>query len=280
MKTFKIFSLLFLLVISACSTDDQAPGNLNEVDGLELAQTIENSAHQIELYTQDGTFKQGHNKIWLHIKETGNPNFITNAEISWLPVMNMMNTQHSAPFSEIQKTGNKETLYEGFLEFQMPGNESEFWELELNYSIGSETFSASEEIDVLPTEERTINSFEAKDGNRYIISLIEPQNPETAINKMKVGLYRMEDMMNFPVVDNFRIKIDPRMPGMDNHSSPNNTDLTQEGVGGFYIGDLSLTMSGYWVINLELLDESGEVIKGEEITEERESSSIFFEIDY
>lgn len=70
------------------------------------------------------------------------------------------------------------------------------------------------------------------------------------------------------------------MPGMDNHSSPNNTDFTQDGAGGFYTGDLSLTMSGFWVINLQVLNSFGEVIKGGELSEEMETSSIFFEIEY
>lgn len=200
------------MIISACSTDDQPSGNLNEVDDLLLTQRLENSEHQIELYTNEGAFKQGHNKVWLRIKKTGNQNFITDGEISWLPVMHMMNVQHSAPFSEIQKANNKETLYDGFLEFPMSGNESESWKLELNYSIGSDTYSISEEIIMLSTEERTINSFEAEDGNRYILSLIEPQNPETATNEMKVGLYKMEDMMNFLLLIIFQLKLIPGCP--------------------------------------------------------------------
>ena len=44
---------------------------------------------------------------------------------------------------------------------------------------------------------------------------------------MTVGVFKMQSMMVFPVVDNFKVKIDPRMPSMGNHGSPNNVDLTQ-----------------------------------------------------
>lgn len=69
------------------------------------------------------------------------------------------------------------------------------------------------------------------------------------------------------------------MPSMGNHGSPNNVDLTQIS-NGFYQGKLSLTMSGYWKINLMLENENGEILKGEPITESNESSSIYFEIEF
>ena len=35
----------------------------------------------------------------------------------------------------------------------------------------------------------------------------------------------MESMMSFPVVEDYKILLDPRMPSMGNHTSPNNEDL-------------------------------------------------------
>ncbi|WP_321538517.1 hypothetical protein [Flavobacterium piscinae] len=118
------------------------------------------------------------------------------------------------------------------------------------------------------------------DNVRYIVALIDPRNPKVALNDMTVGVYKMENMMNFPVVNNYTLKIDPRMPSMGNHGSPNNLDLTQSDSDEFYHGKVSLTMTGYWKINLQLLNASDEVLKGEVVTETTESSSIFFEIEF
>jgi hypothetical protein len=85
--------------------------------------------------------------------------------------------------------------------------------------------------------------------------------------------------MSFPVVDDYTIKIDPRMPSMGNHTSPNNVDLTQ-GSDDLYHGKLSLTMTGYWKINLQLMNSQDEVLKGETITEETPASSIYLEIEF
>ena len=101
-----------------------------------------------------------------------------------------------------------------------------------------------------------------------------------AINDLKIGVWKMESMMNFPVVDGYTVKIDPRMPSMGNHSSPNNVNATQSLAGGLYNGKLSMTMSGYWKINLQLANALGTVLKGEEITTSVEASSIFFEIEF
>jgi hypothetical protein len=70
------------------------------------------------------------------------------------------------------------------------------------------------------------------------------------------------------------------MPSMGNHGSPNNVDLTQSTSDEFYHGKLSLTMTGYWKINLQLVNASNDVLKGETVTESNEASSIFFEVEF
>lgn len=72
----------------------------------------------------------------------------------------------------------------------------------------------------------------------------------------------MQDMMNFPVVDGYTVKLDPRMPSMGNHSSPNNVNATQSAAGKLYNGKLLLTMTGYWKLNIQLAKPDGTVVKG------------------
>jgi len=86
-------------------------------------------------------------------------------------------------------------------------------------------------------------------------------------------------MMTFTVVEGFKVTVDPRMPGMGNHSSPNNEDLIYSAQDDMYHGKLSLTMTGYWRINLKLLNEVNEVLKGEDITDTNTESSLFFELE-
>jgi len=279
MKLYKIFFLIALALLTSCSSDDDSTP-VNELDGLVKVKEITNDTHVIELYTTSGTTQQGYNDITLRIKDKTTNNYIQNATIEWMPIMHMTTMSHSCPFSMVEKVAEKETLYNGYIVFQMPQNEIEYWDLKIDYSINEINYTVTDIIDVPATEKRVVLSFMGTDNVRYIVAMIDPKNPKVALNDMTVGVYKMENMMSFPKVNQYKLKIDPRMPSMGNHGSPNNVDLTQSASTGLYNGKLSLTMTGYWKINLQLLNASNEVLKGETITETTTESSIFFEIEF
>jgi hypothetical protein len=69
------------------------------------------------------------------------------------------------------------------------------------------------------------------------------------------------------------------MPSMGNHSSPNNVNPTQILAGDLYSGKMAMTMTGYWKINLQLVNPNGDVVKGEEISDTVLESSIYFDFE-
>ncbi|WP_353134071.1 hypothetical protein [Pseudopedobacter sp.] len=273
------YSLIVMAVslFIACSKDKD-PVVSNELEGLQLVTTISNDAHQIELYTSNGKFQTGYNKIYFQIKNA-NGSLVNNTAATWAPLMHMTSMSHSCPFSSITKKENAQSTFTGYIVFQMAGNDTEYWELALNYTINGKEYTAKDKIMVTAAPKRVVESFQGSDNKRYVVALAEPSNPRVAVNDMKAVLYRMESMTNFVMVDNYKIKIDPRMPGMGNHSSPNNVDLTQ-GQDKMYQGKLSLTMTGYWKINLQIEDSSQNIIKGEAVTPTNEGSSIYFELEF
>src|SRR5690554_309014 len=281
MKTLKYLSIVLVSILTfSCSSDnDTNPTNINELSNLTKIQELSNPTHTIELYSKNGILEQGYNAITLRIKENSSGDFATDASLSWNPMMYMAAMQHSCPKSDIVKTSGKQTLYNGYIVFQMASHGSEYWQLTLDYSINGTAYSVTETIEVHPSDKQRVTSFMGADQVRYVLAMIEPSTPTVAINDMVAGLFRMENMMNFSVVNDYTLKIDPRMPSMGNHGSPNNVDLTQKS-DGFYHGKLSLTMTGYWKINLQLLNQQNEVLKGEEITTENESSSLYLEVEF
>jgi len=279
MKIYKILFLFALALLASCSSDDDSTP-VNELDGLLKVKEFTNDTHVVELYTTSGITQQGYNDITLRIKDKTTNNYIQNATIEWMPIMHMTMMSHSCPFSMVEKVVGKETLYNGSIVFQMAQNETEYWDLKIDYSINEIDYSVTDIIDVPATEKRVVSSFMGTDNIRYIVALVDPKNPKVALNDMTVGVFKMENMMSFPKVNQYKLKIDPRMPSMGNHGSPNNVDLTQSASTGLYNGKLSLTMTGYWKINLQLLNASNEVLKGETITETTTESSIFFEIEF
>lgn len=281
MKLKYILPLVLMALIFSCSTDDNDDTTPdNEVANLFLIQEITNGDQTIELFNKTGMFKTGYNAISLRIKDNTTNTYIEDASLSWVPVMQMPTMQHSCPKSNITKAIGKNTVYEGFIIYQMTNTDGSGWSLTINYNINGEAYSVTETIEVFQYENQNVASFMGTDDTRYILALIEPLNPSIAINEMKVGLFKMENMMTFPVVENYTIALDPRMPGMGNHSSPNNTDLSFNNADSFYYGDLSLTMTGYWKLNLKLLNVENDVLKGEDVTEQNESSSLYLELEF
>jgi hypothetical protein len=281
MKLKYILPILFIgLLGTACSTDDDNDKTINELENLVKITEISNSTHTIEFYNESGMFTTGYNNVRMRLKDLTTEAYVENATISWMPIMQMPTMQHSCPNSGISKAIGKDTVYEGYIVYQMTNADGSGWSLTLNYTIGNDTYTVTDTITVMQYENQNITSFMASDNSRYIIAMIEPRAPKIAINDLKVGLFKMENMMSFPIVEDYTITLDPRMPGMGNHSSPNNTDLTYNIADKMYHGDLSLTMTGYWVLNLKLLNDQDDLLKGEDVTEENIQSSLYLELEF
>ena len=281
-----IFNYILALLITAttltftsCSSNDENTPT-DELAELSKFKEFSNDTHTIELYKHMGGLEQGFNEISLRIKDKTTNEYVKNAEVTWMPVMHMAMMYHSCPKSAVEKETTNGTLYEGYIVFQMPQNETEYWDLQINYTIDNLAFTATSVIDVPASLERRVTTFTGSDGVKYIVAYAEPHHPEVALNDIEIGVFKMQDMMNFPVVDGFKVKIDPRMPSMGNHSSPNNVDAMQNSIGELYEGKMALTMTGYWKINLQLENAEGTVLKGEAITDTTTESSIFFEIEF
>lgn len=274
--------VLVALAFSSCSNDDDKSATpvVNEIEGLTKFKEISNETHTLELYSHKGYAEQGYNEIKLRIKDKTSNQYVKSATVSWMPKMHMAMMTHSCPNSEVTKITADGTLYEGYIMFQMAQNETEYWDIEIDYTVDDVSYTATSVVDVPASSQRTVNTFMGADGVKYLVAYVAPEHPKVAVNDIVVGVWKMVDMMTFSVVDGYTVKIDPRMPSMGNHSSPNNVNATQATVGGLYNGKLSLTMTGYWKINLQLVKPDGTVVKGEAIADGITESSIFFEIEF
>lgn len=279
MKYLRLLSLVILTIFASCTSNNPIPA-VDESAGLLKFKEISNTTHTIELYTHVGFLQQGYNEITLRIKDKSTNEYIKNATITLTPMMHMAMMNHSGPHSDVSKTTGAESLYEGYIVFQMPQNATEYWDLKIDYAINGTNYTVTSVIDVPASAKQRVTTFTGTDGAKYILAYIEPHHPKVALNDVSFGLFKMESMMVFPVVNNYKVKIDPRMPSMGNHGSPNNVDLTQSVSDSLYHGKMSLTMTGYWKINLQLLNANNEVLKGETITDAIPESSIYFEIEF
>lgn len=284
MKIVKImtFAALALLAVSCKKEKNMEPvvPTPTETDGLVKVLDFANQTHNIELFTKTGDFKIGHNALFVRIKNTATQAYESTLTMEVKPLMHMTAMAHACPVSAFSKTANKTNLYDGYVVFQMASNATEYWDLTINYSINGVDYTVTNQVTVNNTAKRRVTTFTGTDSKKYILAMVNPESPKVGINEMQAMLFKMESMTNYPAVDGFTVLIDPRMPSMGNHGSPNNVNLVQTNNAGAYNGKLSLTMTGYWKINLQLLNAAQEILKGEEVTETVEASSIFFELEF
>ena len=281
MKLKYILPILLITLFSSCDSDDNniiLP--VSETSGLQKVQELSNTDHTVEVYTKSGAFYTGYNDISIRIKNNTDNTYFETFTIDWMPMMDMGTMNHSCPKSSITKVTGKSTIYTGYLVYQMTGMDESGWSLKFMYTIDDVDYMVEEEITVIQNTRQNVTTFTGSDSVKYIAAIIEPINPAIAINDLKVGLYKMESMMMFPTVADYTIGLDPRMPSMGNHSTPNNTDLTYNTEDKMYHGDLSLTMTGYWVLNLKLIDANNTLLKGEDVTDLNPQSSLYLELEF
>lgn len=251
---------------------------VSDTQGLLKTQEMSDGNYTVEIYTATGTFQLGYNNIYLRLKENSTGAFIEDANFTWSPIMQMTSSSHSCPKSAITKVTGKQTLYNGFLVFQMPENSDEHWNLSITYQTGSVAGTVTGQITVPPSLYRRVAVFTGTDSKKYIVALIQPQKPTVALNDLVIGLFSMESMMMFPSVAGYQIHFDPRMPDMGNHSSPNNVDPVYSDVDQWYHGKVSLTMTGKWQLNLIVKNNSGVVLAGQEVSGST-GSTLYLELE-
>ena len=191
-----IFAMALTFV--SCSNDDETA--VNELEGITKFKEITNDTHTIELYSHMGSLEQGYNEISLRIKDNTADKYIKNAEVSWSPLMHMTMMTHSRPYSAVEKVTENGTLYEGYIMFQMAQNDTEYWDLKIDYTINDVDYSVTSVIDVPASAKRKVNTFTGSDGVKYLVAYIEPHHPKVAVSDMKVGVWKMQNMMTLLIV--------------------------------------------------------------------------------
>lgn len=285
-RSYNILLFCFLTLLFACekeketdNTEETTTTPVNELENLKLVQSHTEDDFKLEFYTSTGKLEQGYNHITVAIKDL-NDKLLENPQVAWKTEMTMMSKKHGSPFSSLTQKEGSSTLLEGFIVFQMASNDSEYWEIEWTVTQNQHEHVFKTKVDILSQISIRTQVFTGTDGTKYVLSLASSPFSNVGANSIKAYLHKMETMYSFPIVNNYTIEIDPRMPAMGNHSSPNNVALTQVNGSNEYTGTVNFTMTGYWKINLLLKNNNAETIKGETITETTESSSIYFDTEF
>lgn len=246
MKKLFFIHILFLFAIglSACSDNDDS---FSEPDLYKLGEYTEGD-YTILAYA-NRPLEVGYNTIYLEFLENGEQ--YDHPHIHFNTMMHMAMHNHASPYDEPGHHRGDSGLFEAWAIFTMPGNEDEYWELEITVHDHDHQYLEVEtafRVDVAPSN--NVKMFTTEGEQRYILTLVEPRLPETGMNELNVALHQRSGMMNFPPVLSAEMTFEPWMPAMD-HGSANNVAPTHD-ENGFYKGQVNFNMTGFWELRFEV----------------------------
>ena len=259
--------------IDCCSAEEalQVYKFLQTVKIIPELSTVVDDKYNVFAYTKTGSFHNGYNDIFFVATKKKNGNYVKNFEIKDIkPIMLMvkMNMKHSTPVSAGVESFNHnyQAVKRGWVSFVMNTSNAGSWTLDYNISILGSNGNIGETditVDALPEGQEWIKSFKAGDDT-YYISLVNPTDWKTGKNTIKAYVSRKNTPATTPyglAQEQFVVDIDPRMPDMGNHTSPDNVGLSLQ-EDGSYQGTVNLTMTGKWRIHFTVKDKDGNVVAG------------------
>ena len=304
-----LFLILFVVALTACNSNDdgvqagiEIPGititddadccsaeeALNTYNFLKTVKLIPELSTEIDgkynvyVYTKTGSFHTGYNEIYFVStkKETGN--YIKELTVTGhtpLMFMSKMNMYHSTPVSEKSRIVNYDYLAvkRVWVSFLMETSDAGSWTYSYEVDVLGKTGGVEKKdivVNALPDGQVWLKSFKVGDDT-FFLSLVNPTDWKTGANNIKAYVSKKSNPITTPyalAAETFTVDIDPRMPDMGNHTSPNNTPLVKQ-EDGSYQGTINLTMTGLWRIHLKVKDNEGNVVAGGE-----EGSTLFWDV--
>ena len=235
----------------------------------ELSLSIDGK-YDITAYAAAGGFHTGYNEIFFVATKKISGNYIKNFEISDLtPLMHMvkMDMYHSTPVGAVESFDSSIlAVKRGWVSYIMSSSDGGTWALAYNAKVlgtTGETGPIDITVNALPEGQAWVKSFKVGDDT-YYLSIVNPTNWKTGTNAATAYVSKKSAKATTPyalAAERFTIEIDPRMPDMGNHTSPDNTALTRQDDGS-HRGTINLTMTGLWRIHLAVKDAEGNVVAG------------------
>ena len=309
-KVKRLFLVLAAVALTACNSNDDGVEAGIEIPGITITDDVDccsaeealqvykflqtvkivpelsteiDGKYNVFAYTRNGSFHNGYNEIYFVATKKATGNYIKNFELTNItPIMHMvkMDKYHSTPTGPAAESFDNGILAvkRSWVSFLMNTSEAGSWTLSYDALVlGKEGKVEKKDIVVnaLPDGQAWLKSFKVGDDN-YFLSLVNPSDWKTGTNTIKAYISKKSDPITTPyapATETFTVEIDPRMPDMGNHTSPDNTPLVRL-QDGSYQGTINLTMTGLWRIHLTVKDAKGNVVAGGE----EELSSLYWDV--
>ena len=250
-----------LLVYKFLQTVKPIPELYTEVDGL----------YDVWAYSKTGSLHNGYNDLYFVVTKKKTGNYVKDFNITNVtPIMHMvkMDKYHSTPVSPAVEIfdDTRKAIKHGWVSFLMNTSEAGTWAFSYDIAVLGSKASVTDKaivVNAIPDGQEWLKNFKVGD-NTYYLSLVNPIDWKTGENVIQAYISKKSAPITTPYAlasETFTVEIDPRMPDMGNHTSPDNTPLVKQ-KDGSYQGNVNLTMTGLWRIHFTVKDAKGNVVAG------------------
>ena len=251
------FLLLVSLYISGCSDSDNTQTPTNPPTTLNLVKIDSSYAIGaraiVAVYATD-QLMTGYNNIYVALYDSATGTPVTDAHVSFMPMMDMGTMMHSSPYESPTGELVENKWFKGAVVFIMPSSAMTPWSLEVhvhNHQAPGMPEGMAKFMPLTVNDNPTkYKSIQAADGSRLYLSYVMPSSPVVGINDFEFTLHRRNSMMSYPADSSYTCDIYPWMPSMG-HGSPNNVNPVHNYM-GHYKGKVNFTMTGDWQIKVYL----------------------------
>lgn len=238
--------LILLLAIGLFSCENSSTGPENETPSYTLLTEGYAAGAKVLLFVEKDP-EMGFNRLFVSLKDSTTDEALDNAQVTFMPMMQMPTMTHSAPYENPIATTPVDGYWGGAVVFVMAGN----WMLEVHVENGG--VSDYVEFSVPVSGNSNVQVATGTDGTLYFLTLVEPAAPTVGMNTFMVAVHKRETMMSHPAVTALTLNMTPTMPSMG-HGSPNNVNPTHFSE-GHYEGEVNFTMSGDWEVALDFSEQ-------------------------
>ena len=259
--------------VDCCSAEEalQVYRFLQTVKIVPELSTVVDGKYNVFAYTKTGALHSGYNDIYFVATKQSTGNYIKNFDVTNItPLMHMvkMDMYHSTPVGPDAASFNDGYLAvkRTWVSFVMNTSDAGSWTLSYDALVLGKTGGVEKQdvvVNALPDGQAWLKSFKVGDDT-YYLSLVNPNEWQTGTNGIRAYVSKKSAKATTPYTlasDIFTIDIDPRMPDMGNHTSPDNTALVKQ-TDGSYQGTINLTMTGLWRIHLTVRNADGDIVAG------------------
>ena len=280
MKKFKYITMAALAIVSllSCSKEDDdkptPPVPPTPPTQLKTVAETKVDTYTVRLQNTSGTFVMGYNDVTLSVTDaTGKEVDLQAATFTpWMEMYKgdgkggfskeIMHT-HTCPHTALAKEGN---VWKSQVLFQMMTAPSGVWFGTITFKVAGKDYEYKRlDFEVKPQTNKALGkvgrfklfSEAIPKGQTHLYALVAPESPKVGENEIALGIWKMENMQNFPGVTDWTVEVSVK----SKEGTVVLSTATLRYERDFYRGKVFYPKAGEYTLSYALKDAQGKTIQ-------------------